>query len=262
MPAGEDAGTCRDQDRGARQVSAQGGTTSLRSCAQDDRVEVLARTELLAGLPPAALHALAEQAELREYAPGELLMKQGERGDAVLVLVCGAVTVHRAGARGARAALSHLRPPAALGELTLLDGGPRSASVQAVVPTAALSLSRGALLDALSAHPAGLDGLLRSLGRLVRRLSDRTADAVLLDLPGRLAKTLLVIAASDRGSHVVRLSQSHLAELVGCSRQSLNQALGGLADRGLLHVEGRAVVLDDVEGLRRRAGLPPPASRR
>lgn len=242
-------------------MPAQGGPITLRGGAQEERVQALAGTELLGGLPPAALRSLAEQAQLHEYAPGQLLMTQGERGGSVLVLLRGAVTVHRAGPRGSRAALAHLRPPAALGELTLLDGAPRSASVQAVVPTTALALSRGALLDTLNTHPAVLDGLLRSLGRLVRRLSDRTADSVLLDLPGRLAKTLLVIGGSERGGHVVRLSQSQLAELVGCSRQSLNQALGGLADRGLLHVEGRAVVLDDVAGLRRRAGLPPPASR-
>ena len=229
---------------------------------RSERVQALARTELLAGLPPSALHALAAQAQLHEYAPGDLLMTQGERGGTVLVLLSGAVTVHRAGQGGTRAALSHLRPPAVLGELTLLDGGPRSASVQAVAPTTAIALSREALVDALTSHPAVLDGLLRSLGRLVRRLSDRTADAVLLDLSGRLAKTLLLIAGSDRSGHVVRLSQSQLAELVGCSRQSLNQSLGGLADRGLLHLEGRAVVLDDVAGLRRRAGLPPPAARR
>lgn len=243
-------------------MPADGGATGLLPRAPDGWVEALARTDLLGCLPQAALLSLAAQAQLHEYAPGELLMRQGERGGGVLVLVRGAVTVHRAGPGGSRAALAHLRPPAALGEVTLLDGGPRSASVQAVVPTAAIVLSRGALLDTLSAHPAVVDGLLRSLGRLVRRLSDRTADAVLLDLSGRLAKTLLVIAGSDRGGHVVRLSQSQLAELVGCSRQSLNQALGGLASRGLLHLEGRTVVLDDIAGLRRRAGLATPVDPR
>lgn len=241
-------------------MPAQGGTTGVLARAHDApaaRVTALARTALLGGMPAPALAELAQRAHLRAFAAGDVLVAQGDAGGSVLVLVQGAVTVYRAGPRGTRAALAHLQPPAALGEVTLLDGGPRSASVEALVPTVALELSRSELLTALATHPAMLDGLLHSLGRLVRRLSDRAADAVLLDLPGRLAKTLLVLSDAARSSSVVHLSQSRLAELVGCSRQSLNQALGGLADRGLLHVEGRQVVLDDRAGLRRRAGLPP-----
>lgn len=243
------------------QPTTTGGLPRLHA-GPAGRVSALAQTPLLGGLPDEALRELARRAQLRAFAPGDLLVAQGELGGSVLVLVRGAVTVYRGRSGGARAALAHLRPPAALGEVTLLDAGPRSASVEALEPTLALEISREELLSALAEHPALLDGLLHSLGRLVRRLSDRAADAVLLDLPGRLAKTLLVLAGADR-ANVVRLSQSRLAELVGCSRQSLNQALGGLAERGLLHVEGRQVVLDDRAGLRRRAGLPPaPAGRR
>lgn len=241
-------------------MPAQGGRTSALADAHDapaERIAALARTTLLGGVPTAALAELAARAQLKVFAPGDVLVAQGAPGGSVLVLVAGAVTVYRAGPRGTRAALAHLRPPAALGEVTLLDGAPRSASVEALAPTVALELTRAELLAALEEYPAMLDGLLHSLGRLVRRLSDRAADAVLLDLPGRLAKTLLVLAGAERESSVVHLSQSKLAELVGCSRQSLNQALGGLAERGLLHVEGRQVVLDDRAGLRRRAGLPP-----
>lgn len=220
------------------------------------RVAALSRTTLLGGVPTPALAELAARARLRTFAPGSALVAQGEPGGSILVILQGAVTVYRAGPHGSRAALAHLRPPAVLGEVTLLDGGPRSASVEALVPTAALELSRAELLAALAEHPAVVDGLLHSLGHLVRRLSNRAADAVLLDLSGRLAKTLLVLAGAEQSS-VVHLSQTRLAELVGCSRQSLNQALGGLAERGLLHVEGRQVVLDDPAGLRGRAGLPP-----
>lgn len=219
--------------------------------------DALARTHLLSGLTRDVLEDLAQQARVRSYRAGEVLVAQGEPGGSLLVLLTGAVTVYRRGPRGGQAALAHLRPPAVLGEVTLLDGGPRSATVEAVEPTRALELDRADLLRALREQPALLDGLLQALGGLVRRLSDRAADTVLLDLPGRLAKTLVALAGPGAGPHVVRLNQARLAELAGSSRQSINEALGGLAARGLLHVEGRQVVLDDVDGLRRRAGLTP-----
>jgi CRP/FNR family cyclic AMP-dependent transcriptional regulator len=247
-------------------VTRAGGFVTARAhCAGVDgadraaHVDALSRTSLLGRLDRAALDDLAERARVRSYQAGELLIEQGERGGSVLVLLAGAVTVYRRGPRGGRAALVHLRPPAALGEVTLLDAGPRSASVEAVEPTRALELDRADLLRALREHPGLLDGLLHALGGLVRRLSDRAADTFLLDLPGRVAKTLVVLAGSGRGPHVVRLSQSRLAELAGSSRQSLNETLSAFAERGLLHVEGRQVVIDDLDGLRRRAGVPPVA---
>lgn len=226
--------------------------------------DALAQTALLGRLERTALEGLAARGRLVRYRPGEVLVHQGERGDSLLVLVEGAATVYRETRRG-RAALSHLRPPAVVGEVTLLDGSPRTATVEAVEPSAAASLARADLLRCAEENPQLLDGLLAALGGLVRRLTERAADAVLLDLGGRVAKTLLVLGGGGgRGPYVVRLSQGRLAELVGSTRQSLNQVLGGFAERGLLHLEGREVVLDDLDGLRRRAGLavPPPPVRR
>lgn len=220
-----------------------------------ERAEALGRTTLLCRLDQDTLLELAACAEQRHYARGDLLVVQGEPGGSVLVLLHGAVTVFR-DRPGGRAALSHLQAPAVLGELTLLDGSRRTASAEATEPSSALTLHRGQLLACARRDPALLEGLLVALGGLVRRLSDRTADATLLDLPGRVAKLLLLLAGGGRGPQVVHLSQSRLAELAMCSRQSLNLALGDFAGRGLLHHEGRDIVLDDLGALHRRAGLP------
>lgn len=235
----------------------------VRQHASAAHVQALARTTLLRGLDASALEDLAAQAGVRSYDAGELLLEQGERGGSVLVLLSGAVTVYRCGAGGRRAALAHLRPPAVLGEVTLLDASPRSASVEAVEPTLALELAREDLLRCLQRNAALLDGVLSALGNLIRRLSDRAADPFLLDLSGRVAKTLVVLAGAGPGPHLVRLSQARLAELVGGSRQSVNEVLSAFGQRGVLHVEGRQIVVDDPDALRRRAGLPPsPEGRR
>ncbi len=217
----------------------------------------LAGVDVFAGLDHDLRARVAAAAVRRSYRRGQLLFVEGDQGNSLLVLLSGAVSVFRSAPSGERALLSVVRPPDVLGEVSILDGAPRSASAEAIENTTALSLSRPAFLALVHNQPALLDAVLRSLGGLVRRLTDQTADYVFLDLPGRVAKTLVRLASSATAAPIViDLSQTQLAEMVGGSRQSVNQALGGFAARGWLHVEGRRVALDDLNALRRRAGTP------
>ena len=145
-----------------------------------------------------------------------------------------------------------------LGEIAVLDGAARSASVIAVEPTTGLLLTRAAVLDVMARHPVVLDAMLRRLGRLVRRLTEQAGDLVFLDLGGRLAKLLLRLAGNrpTRADGVVLdtgLSQSDLAAMVGASRPAVNRVLRSFAARGLISVDGQVIVLYDIAGLRRRA---------
>lgn len=217
----------------------------------------LAGVDVFAGLDHDLRARVAAAAVRRSFRRGQLLFVEGDHGNSLLVLLTGAVSVFRSAPSGERALLSVVRPPDVLGEVSILDGAPRSASAEAIEDTTALSLSRSAFLDLVHNQPALLDAVLRSLGGLVRRLTDQTADYVFLDLPGRVAKTLVRLAGSATAAPIViELSQTQLAEMVGGSRQSVNQALGAFATRGWLHVEGRRVALDDLAALRRRAGTP------
>jgi CRP/FNR family cyclic AMP-dependent transcriptional regulator len=223
--------------------------------AESGIVEALAGVDLLQGLDAEVLAGLADRVVRRRWAAGELVVEQGTPGGSLIVLLSGSATVYRSTGPQARAALNHLRAPAVVGEVTLLDAAPRTASVEAVEDIAAVELSRDDMLALLRAHPPFLDALLRSLGMLVRRLSDQAADHVLLDFPTRVAKTLVLLCDGDRQPQVVRLSQSRLAELAGGSRQSLNQVLRTFQERGYVRVEGRVILVEDLDALRRRAGL-------
>src|SRR4030095_13964439 len=106
------------------------------------------------------------------------------------------------------------------------------------------------------ATPRLLDAVMRSLGTLIRRLTEQTSDHVFLDLPGRVAKTLVRLAGDSSAPMVtIELNQSQLAEMAGVSRQSANQAIGSFANRGWLRTEGRRIVVTDLPALRRRAGM-------
>jgi CRP-like cAMP-binding protein len=176
------------------------------------------------------------------------------------VLAEGRVKVIFVSPDGDEMILATLRPPETFGELALIDGGPRSASIQTLEPTAALILARTTVLELMSRQPRVTDVVLRCLGGLVRRMIAQATDLVFLDLHGRVAKLLLRLVAdtaADQGgmpSLDLKMTQSDLAAMVGGSRQSVNQILRQFERRGYLHVAGHRLIIKDIDALRRRAG--------
>ncbi|MBT8226930.1 MAG: Crp/Fnr family transcriptional regulator [Dactylosporangium sp.] len=223
---------------------------------QPELGDALTGVEMFAALDPEVRQRVIAAAVPRTYRKGQLLFVENDPGESLIVLRRGAVMVFRTAPTGERAVLSVVRPPDTLGEVSLLDGAPRSASAEAIEDCQALALSRQALLDLVHANPRILDAVLRSLGGLIRRLTEQNADHVFLDLPGRVAKTLVRLAGDSTATMItIELNQSQLAEMAGGSRQSVNQAIGSFAGRGWLRTEGRRIVVTDLAALRRRAGM-------
>jgi CRP-like cAMP-binding protein len=117
--------------------------------------------------------------------------------------------------------------------------------------------------DVLNSRLVGRRGvakvLLSALAQRLRRTNENLADLVFTDVPGRVAKALLDLSARfgrpvEEGVMVAHdLTQEELAQLVGASRETVNKALADFATRGWLRLEARAVLLLDVERLKRRA---------
>ncbi|WP_189113832.1 Crp/Fnr family transcriptional regulator [Pilimelia terevasa] len=222
-----------------------------------DNGDALSGVAMFTGLEQEVRQRVLAAAVPRTYRRGTLLFVENDPGDSLILLKRGAVAVFRTSATGERAMLSVVRPPDVLGEVSLLDGSARSASAEAIEDTHALALSRGAFMELVHSNPRILDAVMRSLGALIRRLTEQNADHVFLDLPGRVAKTLVRLAGDTSATIVtVELNQSQLAEMAGGSRQSVNQAIGSFAGRNWLRTEGRRIVINDLPALRRRAGMP------
>jgi CRP-like cAMP-binding protein len=230
-----------------------------------DIAELLGTVPLFASLTLQQRELLARTTRPRRARRGEIVYAQGTPGDALFVVARGSVLVHRTGRGGERRAMTVIEAPGSFGEIPLIDGGRRSASVEALEDTDLFVVPRTEFLRLLVEEPKMVQGVLRELGRMVRRLTDQLTDASLLDLPGRVAKTLVRLVevrreADPEALPVVGLSQSKLAELAGGSRQSVNGALSTLASRGLIRIDGRRIVVTDLPGLRVRAGLSAPPS--
>lgn len=236
------------------------GTRGRREWTRAQLISLFGAVNLFARLPEAQREAIGVAAEARTVSRGTVVVNQGEVADALYVVASGSLLVQRATRKGEKRAINVIEAPGSFGELSLLDSRPRSASVEALETCELFVVSRESFLGLLSRDPRLVDGVLRELGRLVRRLTDQVADDALLDLPTRVAKTLLrlvetQIAANANAEPVVTLAQSKLAELAGGSRQSVNAALATLATRGLIRLDTRRIVITDLAGLRTRAGV-------
>jgi CRP-like cAMP-binding protein len=226
----------------------------------DEAAEVLGATRVFRALDRPSLLSLAAASRQRTYHRGQYLWYQGDPGDHLVVISTGLVKVVLTSESGNEVLFVTLGRHETVGELAILDGSPRSASVVAVEPTTVVMLPRASVLEVMASHPAVLDAVLRSLGQLVRRLTEQTGGLVFLDLAGRVAKVLLQLAqrhARDDQHAVldVGLSQSDIAAMVGATRPAVNRILQLFASRGLISVDGRVIVLRDPSGLRRRADL-------
>jgi CRP-like cAMP-binding protein len=214
---------------------------------------------LFAGLDDAAWTALESRLGTRTLSRGEQLFAEGDPGDALHLVRDGKVKICRATPDGRENVIAVLGPGDLLGELSLFDAQPRAATAVAVTDATLATLAERDFHGWLADHPAGALHLLRALAVRLRQTNEAMADLVFTDVPGRIAKTLLSLAerfgaADGDGVRVAHdLTQEELAQLVGASRETVNKALAEFATRGWLRLDGKAVVLLDVERLTRRA---------
>ncbi len=227
---------------------------------RDDDAALLRQTPLFGTMAPDALDQLASRAVRRSYGRGEVIFHEDDIGDSLCVVVGGLVKVYRTSPEGDEMVLVTLGPSSVFGELPMVDGGGRSASAAALDATTVLTLNRVALLDALRVSPELADRLLRSLGSTIRRLTDQAADLVFLDLHGRVAKLLLALS-EERGTDDadgltldLHLTQTDLANMVGGSRQSVNQVLRSFERLGYLELDGRRIIIRRPDLLLKRSG--------
>lgn len=140
-----------------------------------DRTLQLAAVPLFVHLEPARLWQLAELAVEVAYADGDEVVREGEPGARLYVVVAGAVRVEKRGASGAVTALAELGAGEAFGEMALLDGAPRSATVRAVGACRLLTLEGDALRRIGRDHPEVYEALLVALGERLRATSELAA---------------------------------------------------------------------------------------
>jgi len=226
----------------------------------EEQVGALGGSALFAALDAEAQEALRRSMVEVRLRRGQVLFSEGDPGDRLYVVTQGKIKLGRTAADGRENLLAVLGPGEMFGELSIFDPGPRTATATAITPATLSGLGHDDLQPWLQDRPEMASRLLGALARRLRRTNEAMGDLVFRDVPGRVAKALLDMAArfgvsAEDGLRVTHdLTQEELAQLVGASRETVNKALADFAGRGFLRLEGRGVVILDVERLTRRAG--------
>lgn len=216
-------------------------------------VSALRATQLFANAADDVVEALAASATVRNLRRRQVLFDRDSRGDSLVVIAKGRLRVTVRSADGAEFALTLLGAGDTLGELSVVDGGTRSADAEALDECTVITIDRDAVMRAVRTSPELAEQVLHRLASDLRRLTDLAADLVFLDLPRRLAKLLLELGAPSPEGPQLTMSQEDLAHHVGATRQSINAALRGFERRGWITVGNRRMLVVDEGALTRFA---------
>jgi CRP-like cAMP-binding protein len=221
--------------------------------------EVVRRAPLFTALDEAAAISLRASMDTVKIAKGSILFKEGDDGEHLYVIIDGKLKLGTSSGDGRENLLSILGPGEMFGELSLFDPGPRTSTATAVTDAKLLSLSHEKVIPWLKQNPEVSLQLLTRLSQRLRRTNEAVGDLVFSDVPGRVAKALIDLGdrfgkTTPEGLLVNHdLTQEELAQLVGASRETVNKALADFAGRGWLKLDGRSVLITDVERLGKRS---------
>lgn len=231
----------------------------------DDDARILAGSPLLRELSDEDAATFRPYTRVALLPRGARLFAEGDLGDCLYLVINGKVKLTRTAPDGRENLVSVHGPGDMFGELAMFDPTYRTSTATAVTDARLAQVHHDDLRQVLTNRPAVSLLLLKALAQRLRRITETNTNLIFTDVPGRVAKALLELAAKfgvpgDEGIQVNHdLTQEELAQLVGASRETVNKALADFATRGWIQLSAKSVLLIDPDRLKRRARLAPTA---
>ena len=223
------------------------------------KVNPLRQITIFAGLEHQELDRLFAKLIRRTFQKGEIIFHQDDPGDRLYFVVEGLVTISIVSQDGRENDIALMNPGDCFGEMSVLDGGSRSATAVASEATETMTLSREDFLSFLQEHTSMAVQIIKLLVRRLRTTDEMMGDMVFMDVPTRVAKKLTELAHTYRSSptsagHItVPLGQEELSRLVGSSREAVSRALATYRRMGVLTTFHRRIRIIDLQALERLA---------
>ena len=213
----------------------------------DELAALLPPHSILAACSSAELEVLLTTASVHKMKAGEMILEQGEEGEALVVLLGGIARVSMIAPNGHEIVLDYAERGAVLGEIALLDGEPRTASATARYAGQYLRITRAAFETFIERHPKVAIRMLRELAKRLRE-TDTTIESDRAFAAGpRLARFLKRLTEQKADGHRLAgdLSQSELGNFVGMSRENINRQLAQWAEAGMIELtQGKIRIID------------------
>lgn len=211
---------------------------------------LLERSLVFKALDEETRHDLAEFAYLKHYSAGDVIFTMGAPAQSMMAIAEGAVHVEMVTASGRGMTVGELRAGEVFGEIALLDGGERSATIRAQTNCTLVVIERSKVMEALSRNPELPIRLIELLCRRIRNSDERMLEIAFLDLPSRLSRlllrlTLLPPATEDKPLTRLSLSQSELARMIGNTRENVNRCLRKWQKADVIDLKDGWLILTD-----------------
>lgn len=223
------------------------------------RIAFLREVPLFSDLPETDLAILVNDFRLREYHRDEIIFHQGDHGHDLYVVMQGKVRIFKTSPAGNETSINIFATHDLLGEFSILDNLPRSATAKAIEPCALLEMTQDRFLQRLRQMPDLALGLARLLAGKVRWTAAYAETIAQYDAAGRLLHILLLyneqfgeaVEPGQRYELSLALNQQDLASLVGARREWVNRLLAEWRRRGLLEYEAGKIIILDLPAVKR-----------
>jgi CRP-like cAMP-binding protein len=217
-------------------------------------LDLIRRVPLFSTLTQAQAESVADAVIKRRFKRGECIVEQGKKSNMLAIVLAGRARVLTTDGRGREVILATLSPGDYVGEMSLIDNQPHSATVRAEIQTDALILGRTEFARCLPENSSMAYAVMKGLVQRLRHADRKIESLALMDVYGRVARALLEVAQPDREGQLVirdRVSRQDVAKMVGASREMVSRVMKDLEDRGFIEVaeDGSTIVKDRLTSL-------------
>ena len=219
-------------------------------------VQFLRNIPLFSALQDAELEQVAGVIRKKDYRKNDVIFHQDEPGNALFIVTSGLVKISLMDKNGREAILKMVYANDFFGEMSLLDGYFRSATVTAVEACQAILLARDDFISLIKEHPELILSMLLTLSRRIRKTDEKIASLSFFDAPGKVAGSLLDITRNhtpDAATGLVTLavSRQNMADIAGISRETLTRVLHDFQSKSYIRLHKRKITILDHHALER-----------
>ena len=215
------------------------------------RKEFLRNIPLFSDLSDDELDLVLTSSQQIHYKKNNIIFNEGDPGDYLLVVLSGKIKVVLLGEQGQELILAILGPGSYVGEMSLLAGPPRSATIMTMETCDFIRITRDPMLELIKDHHALAMKILITLSKRVREMSEQLRSMSMFDVYGRLIRCLIRLSQHDEaqstGCHVIenRPSNRDLAKMIGCTRESVSRAMRVLQDNQFVTTVQKNIVIEE-----------------
>lgn len=231
-----------------------------RPQATPNKLWFLKHIRLFDGISPSEMQEMERITRMEEVKKRQPLYLTGDPSNSVYLLKRGRVKIANTALSGKEVTFDIIEPGEVFGELDVLEDTPRSTSAETLDDALICVIPRKDFDQYLAMHPNVMIKLTKLIGLRLKKIQSRVEDLVFRDVPARLAHLLSELSKTDgvadkRGIRLtVKLTHQEMANLIGCSRETVSTTMGQFRDDGLIQMDGRTITIVNEKGLSKLLG--------